>query len=276
MLSFLKNILIVGILTALTQIGGIIYLLYKPAGIVLKKRFKNAFARIPLKILTFTIFYLVIAITVIPIFAIPFGRVPLPMFSSEEIPLKPRNIITCLTNRHYVKLKLRTEISRIARDFGQQNPNTEILYLDANFPFLTGFPLLPHLSHDDGEKLDLAFFYNDSKTSEPINSSPSWIGYGSFERPKKGEINQPDICQKRKYWQYDFTKYLTSQKEKPAFEFDEKRTANFIKACASSSLIQKIFIEPHLKSRLNLSGYDKIRYHGCQAVRHDDHIHIQL
>jgi hypothetical protein len=25
-----------------------------------------------------------------------------------------------------------------------------------------------------------------------------------------------------------------------------------------------------------LGGYDKVRYHGCHAVRHDDHIHIQL
>ena len=40
--------------------------------------------------------------------------------------------------------------------------------------------------------------------------------------------------------------------------------------------IDKIFLEPHLKSRLRLSSYGKIRFHGCAAVRHDDHIHIQL
>ena len=69
---------------------------------------------------------------------------------------------------------------------------------------------------------------------------------------------------------------MTPQKEKAEFEFDEKKTADFIKSCASSPFIKKIFIEPHLKSRLELSGYKKVRYHGCQAVRHDDHIHIQL
>jgi murein endopeptidase len=39
--------------------------------------------------------------------------------------------------------------------------------------------------------------------------------------------------------------------------------------------MEKIFIEPHLKSRLGLTN-SKIRYHGCGAVRHDDHIHIQV
>ena len=29
------------------------------------------------------------------------------------------------------------------------------------------------------------------------------------------------------------------------------------------------------KTRLLLTS-DKIRFHGCQAVRHDDHIHVQL
>ena len=39
--------------------------------------------------------------------------------------------------------------------------------------------------------------------------------------------------------------------------------------------ISKIFIEPHLKKRMNLKN-PKIRFHGCRAVRHDDHIHLQI
>ena len=35
-----------------------------------------------------------------------------------------------------------------------------------------------------------------------------------------------------------------------------------------------IFIEPHLKNRLKI-GNNRIRFHGCKAVRHDDHIHFQ-
>jgi len=37
----------------------------------------------------------------------------------------------------------------------------------------------------------------------------------------------------------------------------------------------KVFVEPHLKTRMKLVD-SKIRFHGCGAVRHDDHIHIQL
>jgi hypothetical protein len=37
----------------------------------------------------------------------------------------------------------------------------------------------------------------------------------------------------------------------------------------------KVFVEPHLRERLGVSG-DVIRFQGCAAARHDDHIHIQL
>ena len=40
--------------------------------------------------------------------------------------------------------------------------------------------------------------------------------------------------------------------------------------------IKKIFIEPHLKQRLGLQKENKIRFHGCGAVRYDDHKHVQL
>jgi hypothetical protein len=37
--------------------------------------------------------------------------------------------------------------------------------------------------------------------------------------------------------------------------------------------IGKIFIEPHLKQRFAPSEA-KIRFQGCRAARHDDHIHL--
>ena len=39
--------------------------------------------------------------------------------------------------------------------------------------------------------------------------------------------------------------------------------------------IGKIFIEPHIPAGLGISN-DAIRFQGCRAARHDDHIHIQL
>jgi hypothetical protein len=53
------------------------------------------------------------------------------------------------------------------------------------------------------------------------------------------------------------------------------RTKALVNMFVSEYEIGKIFIEPHLKTRLKLTS-DKIRFHGCQAVRHDDHIHVQL
>ena len=37
----------------------------------------------------------------------------------------------------------------------------------------------------------------------------------------------------------------------------------------------KVFIEPHLRRRLGVES-SKLRFQGCRAARHDDHIHMQL
>lgn len=49
-----------------------------------------------------------------------------------------------------------------------------------------------------------------------------------------------------------------------------------IQAFSEQTLIEKLFLEPHLKKRWQLEAYDKIRLHGCRAVRHDDHLHVQI
>ena len=56
---------------------------------------------------------------------------------------------------------------------------------------------------------------------------------------------------------------------------DSVRTRYLLQNLCESKLVEKIFIEPHLKKRMNLE-YDKIRFQGCYAARHDDHIHIQI
>ena len=65
------------------------------------------------------------------------------------------------------------------------------------------------------------------------------------------------------------------QGNKANFTFDGARTKELVILFASNPAIEKIFIEPHLKERLKLNS-EKIRFHGCQAVRHDDHLHVQL
>ena len=171
--------------------------------------------------------------------------------------------------------ELKQAAQKVANQMNEKFPGTTVNYLDANFPFLDRFPLIPHLSHNDGKKLDLAFFYEDSQTGNDTNKAPSWIGYGVCEDPLPGEENTAKFCGQQGYWQYSFLTAVVPQSNKGDFTFDAQRTRALVNLLASSEEIGKIFIEPHLKQRLGLKS-DKIRFHGCQAVRHDDHIHMQL
>lgn len=197
------------------------------------------------------------------------GRVPLPVFSEKQ--LKPANYFFVLSNRHYVKPELLKATLDVANQMGKA---VTLYYLDANFPFFDGFPLLPHRSHDDGGKLDLAFIYEKSSTGQLLKGSPSWLGYGYLEAPAPQEYNQPADCAQRGYWQYSLLSYLVPQNSK--FTFQNTQNRQLLLKLAQHPAIGKIFIEPHLKARLRLEGYKKIRFHGCAAVRHDDHIHLQL
>lgn len=49
-----------------------------------------------------------------------------------------------------------TVLAALAAVLEAEAPGTRTPTHDASFPFLDGFPLPPHLSHDDGEKADLA------------------------------------------------------------------------------------------------------------------------
>tara|TARA_R110001592_G_scaffold178441_2_gene419386 strand:- start:790 stop:1302 length:513 start_codon:yes stop_codon:yes gene_type:complete len=153
-------------------------------------------------------------------------------------------------------------------------PGIKLIYLDANFPFFDGFPLLPHLSHTDGKKIDISFIYED-KDKKISNLKPSTSGYGIFEKPRKGEINQSLICKQNGFWQYDFTKYLTFGSSSKDLKFSKSATKILINNILSNANLSKVFIEPHLKNRVHLHN-SKIRFHGCRAVKHDDHIHFQI
>ena len=82
------------------------------------------------------------------------------------------------------------ELHRVLIDISLQlqehSPNIQLVYLDANFPFIDGFPLLPHLSHNDGKKIDLSFVYQDLD-GNVTNDKPSNSGYGVFEYPQLRE-----------------------------------------------------------------------------------------
>jgi len=102
------------------------------------------------------------------------------------------------------------------------------------------------------------------------------MGDGACELPQSGEKDQAAICERQGYWQYSLLQKITSPFNATNRVFDEAANAKLLRHIAKHESIGKIFIEPHLKTRLGLGDIDKIRFHGCGAVRHDDHIHIQL
>jgi hypothetical protein len=244
-------------LTITTQIGGLILLLSLFISAKWKTHFKFK------KLTVFTTVYLLSTYIIIPVLAPMFGRQKIQTTNN----LKPTTYMTVLLNRNYVKPQLNNVLQQISK-------NRQIRFLDANFPFINKFPLLPHLSHNDGNKIDLSFIY-EKQNGEITDLTKSTSGYGVFESPRKSEFDQISECKKLGYFQYDYPKYLTFGKKNSELKFSETENKKLINEIVNNNLIDKVFIEPHLVKRLNLKN-DKIRYHGCRAVRHDDHIHIQI
>lgn len=261
-MKFIFNCLLFIFLTVITQIGGFIYLL----SIVISNKWKYQF-RLK-KLVLFISIYLITTFLIIPAIAPFFGREKIKNTKN----IQPTSIVTVLLNRNYVRPKLNELLQQTALKL--KNKKVNIHYLDANFPFINNFPLLPHLSHNDGRKLDLSLVYQTNK-GIVSDKQKSNSGYGIFEEPLKNETNQSLLCKKNGYKQYDYPKYITFGSINQNLIFSEKGTKDLINSLLLNNNLEKLFIEPHLKQRLNLSD-SRIRYHGCKAVRHDDHIHIQI
>lgn len=252
------------LITAITQIGGIVYLVAILVGKRLHFSFKGK------GFVAFIVVYLIFLFGVNPYVAQFFGREQ--VINTSRI--KPTSYLTILLNRNYVRPKVNQLLQHTAKVLEARNSTVEIRYLDANFPFFNKFPLLPHLSHNDGRKIDLSLVYQSPK-GDIVNSKRSRTGYGVFESPTDLEFNQTNFCKKHGYFQYDYPKYLTMGSLNNSLVFSEKGTKQLMEALLSADELEKVFLELHLTARLDLNN-PKIRFHGCKAVRHDDHIHIQV
>ncbi len=249
-------------LTAVTQIGGVVYLI----SLLLSRKIKP---KVPFKsLLVFVALYLMSTYFIVPNLAPLFGREPV----THAQGISPANAMTIVLNRNYVRSEVNTLLLNTSEIAAKQG--VSIVYLDANFPFFDGFPLLPHLSHNDGRKIDLGLVYHD-QNNKVIPNQKSRSGYGVFEGPKPGEVNQTEICKSAGYHQYDYSKYFGFGKINSELKFSESGTRALVNALLTSELVEKIFIEPHLTQRLELND-SRIRFHGCGSVRHDDHIHVQI
>ncbi|WP_208352504.1 hypothetical protein [Pseudaestuariivita rosea] len=240
-IRIIGHILIVAVLTIVTQIGGIAWLL----ALLIRRR-----------LLAFLVIYTALSIGAAFI-APQFGRQPLRCFGDAA--LTSASPIYCALNRHYVTPEMADVANDLAGHMAARFPGAQTLTLDGSFPFFDGFPLAPHLSHDDGEKLDLAFYYAD-------NRPPSTIGYFAFE---DGATNCRPVWPTLR-WDMGWLKPLWREAT-----FDAERTKAALEWLAADPRVSKILLEPHLKISLGLTS-PKIRFQGCLAARHDDHIHFQL
>lgn len=261
---FFFHLIIIAILTILTQTGGIIYLIAITISKIWKKQFWG-------KTLTvFLLLYITSTLLIVPYIAPLLGREKV----SHQNNVAPANYMTVLLNRNYVRPELNTLLQQVAERLRKKSSPIQIRYLDANFPFIDQFPLLPHLSHNDGKKIDLALVYQTSD-GKIAHQTKSRSGYGIFEAPVSGEFNQAKSCIEKGHLQYGLAKYLTFGSINKELIFSERGTQALIREILKEKQLGKLFLEPHLKNRLKLN-HSKVRFHGCHSVRHDDHIHLQL
>ena len=259
--------LLVVLLTLLTQTGGAILLLAWVLWKVLK--WDLAWVRLG----TFVALYFVLNFTLTPYLAERYHKQPLPLRS--EI-IRPQNWFTVLTNRHYVHDKLYTTLMEVAEKYHQQFPERALLYLDAGFPLGERYPLLPHRAHFDGKAIDMAFAYSDTETETPLRRSPNFMGYGRYEGPRSGEPNWPQQCKDQQgSWWYSLP-HVFALRPFNDVSLDAAATRWQLRTFAEHPSTTRIFLEPHLKQRWRLMRHDKVRFHGCKAMRHDDHYHLSV
>lgn len=243
----LHGILIV-LLTLLSQLGGLAW--------IVALFFRR---RIP----AFLIAYAVLSVSTVWLAPHVSGRVALSCFSDG--PLKVQSWLYCALNRNYVSPGMKRLLNDLAAASDKAFPGTQTLVLDGNFPYLDGFPLIPHLSHDDGDKADIALYYRNADGYQR-GATRSPIGYFAFEQGPTDCPAEPFSLR----WDLDYLQPLLR-----SLDLEPDRTRHVITWLISEPRVGKVFLEPHLASRLRVSGA-RLRFQGCRAARHDDHIHLQL
>jgi len=260
LLRILLHLLLIAVLTVLTQIGGLVWL-------ILWLLVRGAGRRV----LAFAVLYPA-SVAATTFIAPSFGREALPCF--EQDGLAPRSLIFCAFNRHYVTPELRLLAETLARDVDAEFPGAVTRYLDASFPFPVGLPLLPHLSHVDGRQLDLTFFYDFSRTVPGITPSP--IGYRGALEP---HAEDPAACRDPHRTPISFgLDWLAPFERTDHLTLDTERTSFMLRWLAEEAQkggIETMLLDPDLRRRFALPP-EVVRFPGCRAVPDPDHVHIEV
>ena len=234
---------IFAVLTVLTQIGGLCYLL----GLVLQRRGRSV------GVVSALLVYVVLTVVVVPPLAALAGRVRLPCATAANAaaPLVSATRLTCALNRGYVRSTTARVLTALGEAMNRQFPGSQVTTLEGSFPFFDGF-----------------YRTADGQTAVP-RGSPSWFGYFVYERPQVGDGACAGV---RSLLRWDLN-WL--QPASPAWVLDVPRTAWMLNWLKAQPQVARLFVEPHLARRLGVEG-GKVRFQGCQAARHDDHIHIEV
>lgn len=196
------------------------------------------------------------------------GLVTLPCDGST--PLEPTRPRYCRDNRHFVTPAAREALITTARTMDRRYPGEVLRFMDASGPEGRK-PFPPHLSHGDGRQIDLGLYYTD-RAGNPLRAFPDTSAHGGYwpaEPPAQGET---PACPGGR----------SGRAEKPdppadrAWRLDENRTKALLETLIADARVRRVLIEPHLERRLGLWGHPKLRFAGCQAARHDDHLHVDF
>jgi hypothetical protein len=262
------------ILTLLTQIGGVIFIITLLACLAFPKSL-HGWQRAGAVVMVVVVIYAATAVLVVPPIAAAFaGRVPLPCTAEPGRPFAAASWIYCVFNRNYVDARIVPLLIEMSRSVDAAFPGTTTLFLDASFPFLDGFPLLPHLSHGDGRKLDIAYYYATPDRSYLPGATRSPLGYFAFEQPGPGDTSS---CPERRWltlrWNLHAVQSLYP--DRPMEPARTRAALTWLAADGPKFGVGRVFIEPYLAGRIGVSS-PLFGFQGCRAARHDDHIHVQI
>lgn len=194
------------------------------------------------------------------------GLVSLPCDGSE--PMAPAVSRYCRLDRHFMTPSGRDALVDAGRELANRYPGATLKFMDASGPD-GETPFHPHLSHGDGRQIDLALFY-ETLEGEPMSEFPDMArgGYRAAEPPRPGD---PVMCVG-----------INRSGDKPDppadrnWRLDDERTRALVEILIADPRVRRVLIEPHLERRFGLWGHPKLRFAGCQAARHDDHLHVDF
>ena len=256
------------LLTLLSQVGGVVLWLSIPflAGAAQRLAKWNRAAAALEAVTMFLLIYGVVSLLVVPPLAALGGRVPMPCFGGSEGAAKSRSFLYCALNRHYVRRDLRTLVEDLASDIARVHPGARVRTLDAGFPFLDGFPMLPHSNRRHGTVVDLALFYRDAQGRAA--PSPSPLGYGVYARRHAGQACDDRAATSR--WGMGWLQASGSDTM-----LDENVTRDALRWLSGQPTVDRLSIDPPLRERLEAGGAAG-QVHGCEAAPQGDHVHVQI